>query len=96
MSPPMLVMIRRLPHCSYIRGRQSLCHRRPRATVAVVRRNIGEQRVVVVPHQECDRKEKSQSRIKRNQGFIVERKHLSYSRSAPVDGVEYQLLLTFY
>ena len=43
-----------------------------------------------------DRMETSQSSIKRNHGFIVERKHLSYSRSAPVDGVEYQLLLTFY
>ena len=43
-----------------------------------------------------DRMETSQSSIKRNHGFIVERKHLSYSRSAPVDGVQYQLLLTFY
>ena len=67
-----------------------------RATVAVVRRNIGEQCVVVVPHQECDKGRNHRAELSVIKGFKVERKHLSYSRSAPVDGVEYQLQLTYY
>ena len=45
-----------------------------RATVAVVRRNIGEQCVVVVPHQECDKGRNHRAELSVIKGLISRKK----------------------